>query len=136
MTKHRDIDWSVYKVLHVPHCGARSHLTCLMWPSYFRLAELCRVEKVGLVHFVSYFPTTMLCSFGCSWGYPVSIMSSPNVSPRSGLVWVRWAIMFPRDLSAIFANVTSEKAFRLLEDDALFDACYSQNQKVFLIHYI
>ena len=100
------------------------------------------MEKVGLVHFVSYFPTTMLCSFGCIWGYPVSIMSSPkyifqpNVSPRSGLVLVRWAIMFPRDLSAIFANVTSEKAFRLLEDDALFDACYSQNQKVFLIHYI
>lgn len=44
--------------------------------------------------------------------------------------------MFPRDLSAIFTNVTSENAFRLLEDDALFDACYSQNQKVFLTHYM
>ena len=59
----------IYKVLHVSHCGGRSHLICWPWLSYVKFAQCAGVEKkVGPVHFASHFPTTMLCSFGYQLG--------------------------------------------------------------------
>ena len=35
----------IYKVLHVSHCGGRSHLICWPWLSYVKFAQCVGVEK-------------------------------------------------------------------------------------------
>ena len=35
----------IYKVLHVSHCGGRSHLICWPWLSYVKFAQCAGVEK-------------------------------------------------------------------------------------------